>query len=386
MGGESRAPRSAERPDAAPPKAVRGGEALNRHHRLLAEAALSGRRLSEASLRDLREWGAAAADRGTPLHTVLNDHFTAARRIWATLRCPQRDGRPDGLHDVAQAFLRAGGDSAVALSEGYETAHRAAIRREEASRREFVDDLLEGRTPLGRLAERAERFGLRLAGPHTVSVGRAQGRFQAGDATTRYVEDALTTRFGGEQVLITTKDGLLVCVASGSGTQVPEFFAGQAARAVAGPCRIAVSRPGTGPSGIVRSYQEARRALDVAHRLGFTASVVRASDVLVFQVLERDRAAITDLVGTVLGGLEHARGGPGTLLETLAAYFATGCSNTGTARRLGLGVRTVGYRIARIRQLTGYDPIDPDQRYVLQTAVLGARLLGWPANPLQSAD
>ncbi|MEV4918119.1 helix-turn-helix domain-containing protein [Streptomyces tirandamycinicus] len=386
MGEEPRGSRSAGRPDTAPPGPGRDGDALERHHRLLAETALSGGRLSDASLQGLRELGAAAADRGTTLHAVLDEYFTGARRVWAGLQRPRDDDRPAVLRDMAQAFLRASGESAVALSEGYETAHRAAIRREEASRREFVDDLLEGRTPLGQLAERAERFGLRLVGPHTVSVGRARERFEAGDATTRYVEDALTTRFGVEQVLITTKDGLLVCVASGTGTEVPEFFAGQAASAVTGPCRVAVSRPRTGPSGIVRSYQEAGRALDVAHRLGFTASVVRASDVLVFQVLERDRAAITDLVTTVLGGLEQARGGPHTLLETLAAYFATGCSNTTTARRLGLGVRTVGYRIARIHQLTGYDPTDPDQRYVLQTAVLGARLLGWPATPLQSAD
>jgi hypothetical protein len=32
--------------------------------------------------------------------------------------------------------------------------------------------------------------------------------------------------------------------------------------------------------------------------------------------------------------------------------------------------------------LTGYDPGDPTQRLTLQTAVLGAKLLGWPDNEL----
>ncbi|WP_240797464.1 helix-turn-helix domain-containing protein [Streptomyces sp. F001] len=91
-------------------------------------------------------------------------------------------------------------------------------------------------------------------------------------------------------------------------------------------------------------------------------------------------------MATVLGGLEQARGGPQPLLDTLTAYFASGCLNTATARRLGMSVRTIAYRLGRIRQLTGHDPIDPDQRYILQTAALGARLLDWPSQPLQPAD
>ncbi len=52
------------------------------------------------------------------------------------------------------------------------------------------------------------------------------------------------------------------------------------------------------------------------------------------------------------------------------------------ARRLSLSVRALTYRLDRVRQLTGADPADPVQRYTLQTAVIGARLLDWPAKPL----
>ena len=37
---------------------------------------------------------------------------------------------------------------------------------------------------------------------------------------------------------------------------------------------------------------------------------------------------------------------------------------------------------ARIHRLTGADPADALQRYTLQTAVIGARLLGWPEQEL----
>jgi DNA-binding PucR family transcriptional regulator len=95
-------------------------------------------------------------------------------------------------------------------------------------------------------------------------------------------------------------------------------------------------------------------------------------------VLMRDNAAISELVETVLGPLREVRGGPGTLLETLFTYFSTGGVATLTAKRLHVGVRTVTYRLERVRRLTGYRLDHPIQRHALETATLGARLLGWP--------
>ncbi|WP_263579052.1 helix-turn-helix domain-containing protein [Streptomyces sp. PSKA30] len=359
---------------------------MSRHLEHLAGISLSKRRLPEEELEGLRLLAAATADHGTALRSLLAEYLDSVCRAWTDLPGSRQATEPQGLKEVASAVIRAIGDATVALTEGYETAHRAAIRGEEATRREFVGDLLEGRTDLGRLAERAERFGLRLVGPHRVAVARAGRAFEAGDDTTHYVEEALTTRFRTRDVLITTKDGLLVCVAPGAAPEVPDCFAATVGDAVDEQYRIAVSRPRPGPSGIVRSYQEARSTLDLAALLGLTTPLVHASDLLVFQVLGRDRAAITDLVATVLGGLEGARGGPKAFLDTLTAYFASGCLNTTTARRLGVSVRTVTYRLTRIRQLTGHDPTDPDQRYILQTAALGARLLNWPSRPLQPAE
>ncbi len=55
---------------------------------------------------------------------------------------------------------------------------------------------------------------------------------------------------------------------------------------------------------------------------------------------------------------------------------------TETARRLHMSVRTVTYRLAKVKTLTGHDPADPAQRFSLHAAVLGARLLDWPAHDL----
>jgi DNA-binding PucR family transcriptional regulator len=43
-------------------------------------------------------------------------------------------------------------------------------------------------------------------------------------------------------------------------------------------------------------------------------------------------------------------------------------------------VRAVTYRLHRIATLTGLHVGNPAHRYILHTAVLGARALGWPDN------
>jgi DNA-binding PucR family transcriptional regulator len=70
------------------------------------------------------------------------------------------------------------------------------------------------------------------------------------------------------------------------------------------------------------------------------------------------------------------------LLETLRAYFDVGEVATEAARQLHVSVRTVTYRLARVAELTGYSVARPDQRFSLHAAVLGARLLEWPAKRL----
>src|SRR5262249_49355306 len=147
--------------------------------------------------------------------------------------------------------------------------------------------------------------------------------------------------------------------------------------------RVAVGRAYTGPAGVLRSYDEATDALDVAERLALPDPVVYAADLLMYRVILRDRAALADLVGALLAPLSAARDGAGPLLDTLEAYFAAGQVAARAARRLHLSVRAVTYRLARVKALTGKDPGRPADALALQVAVIGARLLDWPATPLE---
>ncbi|WP_328709436.1 PucR family transcriptional regulator [Microbispora hainanensis] len=325
---------------------------------VLAASAATGRLPARADMDALRECGALAAERGIPLR-VLADACLHAAEITT-----------GGAFGAVRRGM-------AAYIEGYEEAQRAALRQEEEARRLFVDDLLQGRAD----AERAEHFGLRLAGAYVVTVARPGTPMAAGDPLAGRIEQALVARFGSHNILVAVRDGLLVCVAPGALTAASGEFTHHVRSALT-DWRVGVGRPHKGPGGIVTSYREAVNAIDLGGRLGLRAQVLKAADLLVFPVLLRDRDAIVDLVSTVLGPLTSARGGPEPLLETLEAIFASQGNHTAAARRLGVSTRAITYRLERIRRLTGFSPSDPTQRFTLETAVLGARLLEWPAHPL----
>ncbi|MCH0562871.1 MULTISPECIES: CdaR family transcriptional regulator [unclassified Streptomyces] len=337
--------------------------------RILAEVSATGRRLTREEVESRRALGEQAAEAGHGLRALVGAHLSAAGAAW-----------PSATGTAAEA-LGAVQQIVDAFAEGYERAQRLAVRQEEAARREFIDDLLYGRSDLGRLAERAERFGLRLSHAHAVAVAQGPAAYDEGAPVARRVEQALIARFGDRNVLLTTKDGRLLCIAPGHQQEVLTYFAKQAHAATDGG-QVALGRAQPGPGGVVQSYEEALNALELATRLDLDDPVLHAADLLVYPVLTRDRQAMADLVVGTLGPLTAARGGAEPLLDTLTAYFDSGCVAAEAARRLSLSVRAMTYRLERIHKLTGADPSDPAHRYMLQTAVIGARLLDWPSRQL----
>ncbi|OKH99622.1 regulator [Streptomyces sp. CB02056] len=354
---------------------------------LLADVSRTGRLLRREELERLRRLGEHCAEAGHGLREVVAHCLAAARRAWQTLPGTTSASSVTELRRTGDAVLAATDAALAALGEGHERAQRLAVRQEEAARREFIDDLLFGRSDLGLLAERAERFGLRLAGAYTVAVAVGDEPFADVHPMVHRVERELAGRFGERDVLLASKDGRLVCIAPDSERAVLEAFAELTLRPGSGrgyqPVRrVATGRRHSGPSGVLRSYEEALDALDYAQRLGLPARQLRAEELLVFPVLMRDRSAMADLVRTVLGPLTEARGGARPLLDTIAVQAEAAYVNAEAARRLGLSVRTLGYRLERIKALTGYDPADALQRFTLETAAMGARLLNWPEQPL----
>lgn len=346
----------------------------------LADASRSGRQPDAGELDEYRLQGANAAENDVPLRSLVELYLQATELAWEHLPGVATAVTSTQARTAGSAALTALRRATLAACSGYEGARDDAAAAAESARQDFLDDLLYGRGDEGELASRAERFGVRLAAENLAVVARATPPFTEDDPRVRTVDRDLVGRYGSRNILTAVRDGQLVCVTPGSLTAASGQFTHRLRATLTETThwRVGIGRPHPGPSGVVRSVSEASDAIDFAERLELPARVVDAAELLVFPVLLRDRAAITDLVTTVLGPLREARGGAEPLLATLRAFFACHGNNAAVARRLHVSVRTVTYRLERVRRLTGYTPTDATQRFTLETAVVGAQLLGWP--------
>ncbi len=366
---------------------------------VLAAAVSTGTRIRKRELTALGDTGRLAARRGVALRALVQLHLTAAWELWSVLLPVREATDARAVAAAGDVMLRGISDVTGAVTEGYQLARRDLVRAETAARRELVDDLLLGGShAVASLLERAARFGLNLAGPQAVAVLEADRPFSDTSPLTAVLERSLLGAKADADALVASKDDRLVIIFAAPDRAAVDFVVAQLRSALpseGGPVRLArtaavghwrmgVGRAHPGPPGVRLSYLDATEALELGRRLdspaagGAAGQVHDAADLLVHRVLVRDEPAMRDLVEAVLEPLRRARGGPEPLLATLDAYFAEGGNAAAAARRLHLSVRALTYRLERIADLLGLDPVNPADRFTLQTAVLGARLLGWP--------
>lgn len=371
-------------------------ELLGAYLDLLADAALTGRAPDRAEVAAVRELGRRGAAQGVAARRMAHLYLTAAARLWSSVPQMVRTRNRNAVSAAAEAVLVAVDGAVAALVEGHESERRRLIRREESVRRQFIDDLLRGDSDVASLVERAEPFGVDFGLAHQVALAVPSGKLVDQVAVASALERSIADAYAGREVLVDAREDRFIVlapeVAASPGRRDGRPDVGTAIQTALGGIRkgvrwrIAAGRAHPGAYGVARSYEEAREALELAEILQVDAPVVYAHDLLVYRVLVRDQAAITDLVQATLTPLTTARGGAEPLLDTLQAYYETGGVATETARRLHLSVRTVTYRLAKVRELTGRDPTQPGDRLALEVAVLGARLLHWPQRELPAVE
>jgi sugar diacid utilization regulator len=360
---------------------------------VLSTAVVAGTQIGARQLRSYRTLGDRAARDGVALRALLDLYLSSAWRLWRLLPPVAKAAEdPQGVVLAGEVMLHAVDDVVASLTEGYQLARRALVREQESARREFIDDLLSGGADVGAVLQRAAGFGLDLAGPHAVAVVESSSPFNHAGPLIAALERAVQGSKGDAQALLASKDSRLVVVFPAPDRAAIDHVraqlgavlgttlagAGAGSPGAAADWQLATGRPRSGADGVAASYRESLDALSLAHSLGMRTPMLDADDLLAYQVVLRDRAALADLVATTLGPLRDARGGARPLIETLGAYFAAGANTAQTARALHLSVRAVTYRLGRIQALIGRDPADPREWFGLQVAVLGARLLGWP--------
>src|SRR5690349_4787624 len=188
-------------------------ELLGDYLRLLADAAITGRRPKRAELDAVEALGRKAAEQGISAGRVVQLYLSAARRLWQELPEVVRSRDREAVRAAAAAVLHVIDQAVATLAEGYAVARRDLIRHEETLRRELIDDLLRGDSDLGGVVDRAEPFGLDLARVHQVALAAPSRRLPDTDAAITALEAVIFDRLGDRDVLVATKDGLLVVLA-----------------------------------------------------------------------------------------------------------------------------------------------------------------------------
>ena len=346
-------------------------------------ALLRAEELSPDESARLRLAGSIAARGGEPLQHLLDRYLTAGWVLWAAATRPPM-GDTVALAALGTALLKAGDAAAGALAEGYGQAEREMAARTGAARREFLDEILElapnDPAAAARITRRAAHFGLAPADRYrvlVVGIGR-ELEDEAPEVTRVALAFDRPGRSGRDGAstapIVATTRGHLVLLAGANWQGVGALDA-VLDDLVGSEGWLAVEAPlATGLAGVAPAFGAAFGALLVAERLGLRGHRP-ADDLLLERALLADEELLREAIDRELGLILEAPRNGEELLRTVAAYVAARQNLRGAARALGVGVRTVSYRLARVEELLGR-PLAGEAMFRLTTSMFARRLLG----------
>jgi PucR family transcriptional regulator, purine catabolism regulatory protein len=147
-----------------------------------------------------------------------------------------------------------------------------------------------------------------------------------------------------------------------------------AARTPSGLVSCGISHPATGLTALREAYREAKDALGIAHELGNREQTTFYGDLKLFQFLlalkDRNLDTMRRFHRDTLGDLvEHDERKQGDLIRTLNGFFEANGNLAKAAADLDVHRNTLVYRLDRIKELTGLDLEDADNRLILHLAL-----------------
>jgi DNA-binding PucR family transcriptional regulator len=222
-----------------------------------------------------------------------------------------------------------------------------------------VDSLVRGE-PDDSLRSRIAALGWAGRGSTLVMVGTSND--QALDEV-RAAELRRATRRAAEDALVGIHGDRVVVILGGSG-DLRSAARGLAGRFGPGPVVIGPTVSDVADAG--RSARAALAGLSAVRAWPSAPRPVLADELLPERVLIGDGDARRTLLQDVYRPLSRV-GGP--LLETLSVYLAEGRSLEGAARVLYVHPNTVRYRLRRVAAVTGWDPTDAREGFVLQLSI-----------------
>jgi hypothetical protein len=288
---------------------------------------------------------------GMPLESVLHAYRIAGREAWAAMCAAVPAGETGLLANLGSRWMDIVDRTSSVLAQAYVAASHERLRHVDARRRELVEALLSATDP-SEVAAVSLRFSTVLAQSYVPVLVAGTAAAAGIDALLASAPVGTLGGHRGDRVLLL----------------VPHRTDAVRHRADVLTCwgrAAACGRP------LLEEVQQVERLLLTASAEGHVTGAFGPDDLLVEQLLlgnERVAAALRRRVVDVLA----TRDPGGVVVATLRTYLETG-SVPETARRETVHANTVGYRLGRVRDLTGLDPRLPRDSALL---VLG---LGLPS-------
>lgn len=133
---------------------------------------------------------------------------------------------------------------------------------------------------------------------------------------------------------------------------------------------VVVGPLSAGLGGAPKSAREAAYGFRAAKAWPEGPRTLLAADLLPERALAGDGHARRTLAKDVFEALRGSK----ELLDTCVGFLDAGSSTEATARAMYIHPNTVRYRLKRIQELTGYNPTDAREAYVLRLAITLGRL------------
>jgi sugar diacid utilization regulator/putative methionine-R-sulfoxide reductase with GAF domain len=273
---------------------------------------------------------------------------------------------------------------------------RAGAEVERRLRGDLIEEVLAGgldAEEAERLARQAERLGHRLPARAWVVVLEpddeggetemaSRGRQDRMDEVLR---DLVRRRMTGALTVVRAASAVVLVPDETAPDLASVERLGEAVRAAVAPvlrpmtASVGVGNLASGVGELARSHLEARQALRLARRAGARSHVTSYRSLGAFRLLLEVQSpdALRRFVEEVLGPLlKYAESRETPLLETLEALVSTRWVRRAAARKLGIHINSLSYRLERVAALTELSLDDPETRVAIAIALRARSMLG----------
>jgi sugar diacid utilization regulator len=340
-----------------------------------------GEPVTEEYLKTAREVAARRADQGVSFDAVQRQGRLWGETFWEAVLAAARPDRPEEREaalQIAGRLLR--NMDVVSTAMGY--AYLDEVNDRGLLGRELLDALLAGHGDDERVRRLARMLHRQLGQNHVVVVVRGDGLPgengakppRAGRILLDRMVDAARTylRPSAGSVLVGIREGDVVALypsAKPEGLDTVRRECAALAAALAVDVSVGMSGWHAGRSAIATAYGEAREAMEIAAGTGIRGRAVVLDDVLVDDMLLASPHARGNLKEVLRPLVEYDRAHHAELIPTLRAYLSAGANLAETGRLLTVHPNTVGYRLRRIKELSGRDPHAMEDLQVLFLAL-----------------